>query len=88
MGDFIVATLNKLIELLASVISWLVSILPDSPFQLAMSSDSIQTAIANWNWFFPISEILVTMQAWVSCIAIYYVIVVPMRFAKLIGSGS
>jgi len=86
MGDYIVNILNKLIEMLGTIISWLVNILPDSPFQMIMSSDAIQTAISNWNWFFPITEILATVQLWLSAIIIYYVIVVPMRFAKLIGS--
>jgi len=76
--------LNALISMIGTVLGWLFSILPDSPFQIMMDSSVITSAISSFNWFFPITEMLATMQLWLTAIIVYYVIVVPMRFAKLI----
>lgn len=83
MGDFIVNMLNNLIQMVGALISVLAMLLPDSPFQLAMDSSVITDLIAHFNWFFPVTEILATVQAWVTAMALYYIIMVPMRYIKM-----
>lgn len=69
-----------------NVIEAALSILPDSPFQVLKlySSSSVGQWMGYLNWFIPIGTFLVILEAWLSAIAVYYVIQIILRWAKAI----
>lgn len=82
MGDFIIDMLNKIILLLGNVLTFVINLLPSSPFNFLLG---IETGwFPNLNWFFPITEIVATLELWIGAIAIYYLIMIPLRWIKLI----
>lgn len=62
------------------------SILPDSPFQFLLSYGN--SPVGQWlgwlNWFVPIYVFVPILAAWCSCILVYYVIQIILRWAKAI----
>lgn len=62
------------------------NILPLSPFRSVIQSIE-QFPYLGWlNWLFPVHEVLVVTAAWLSCIAIFYLAQVVLRWIKVIGS--
>lgn len=69
---------------LKTLLASLLSILPDSPFQFVTGSGKIATYLGYFNYFVPISSMLATLELWLACIALYYVVSVALRWAKAI----
>ncbi|HBE9908586.1 TPA: hypothetical protein KNJ60_003882 [Clostridioides difficile] len=77
--------INFIISLLANIINIILSVLPNSPF-LSFSSDAKTTSefLPYLAWFLPVKSMFITLTAWLSCMLIYYVYSVVMRWIKLI----
>lgn len=63
----------------------LIQLLPQSPFKDIEVAIESSTGLAWLNWFFPVSECLTVMSAWLVAIGLYYAISVILRWVKIIG---
>lgn len=85
MYSFIIRTINLLIKGIGLVVTAVFSVLPDSPFQKYIIENSIITKYVGMiNYFLPVAEILVVMEAWCVAISIFYVVQIVLRWIKAI----
>lgn len=82
MGNFIVNILNNLISMIGETFTFLVNLLPQSPFNTLVSID--KGWFPNLNWFFPVTEIVAILQLWVTAVGFYYLLMVPLRWVKVL----
>jgi hypothetical protein len=78
-----VSIINSLISALGSALQALLNLLPDSPFQFVYSIDNQYLNMINY--FLPIKEFVACLEAYASAVLVYYVIRVPLRWAKAAG---
>jgi hypothetical protein len=71
-------------SLFKKLLSWALSLLPDSPFQ-ALDASPIAPYLSAINWIVPVGFIIATMEAWLVAISLYYVISAALRWAKAIS---
>lgn len=71
--------------LFEKLFTWLTSFLPTSPFRNFIAAISEIPYLAEFNWFFPVSECLAIMQLWLTAVALYYLYSAIMRFIGLIS---
>lgn len=83
MVKFIVGLLNLLIKALGGIISFILGILPNSPFQ-KIDFSAVQEHLGGLAWILPISSVVTIFTAWLSCIIIYYIYQVVLRWIKMI----
>lgn len=78
--------LNTVIWLFAKVLSLIFDLLPNSPFLniTTLYDRSVGNYMGYLSWFIPIKQILGVTVAWLSCMLVYYVYSVVMRWIKLI----
>ena len=62
----------------------IINFLPDSPFQQFIGAVRNIPYLKYLNWFFPVAEILVVLQVWLSAVVIYYTYMAIMRFIRLL----
>lgn len=64
----------------------IINIFPTSPFVILdeLSNTEIYDWIQMLNWFIPISSFVAILEAWLSCVAVYYVYQVVLRWIKVI----
>lgn len=84
MGDFFVGMINALIEALGRVLGSILIILPDSPFESISSVQLENKLLAGLMWIVPAGEIVAVLEAWVGAIALYYVVMIALRWVKAI----
>lgn len=84
MGDFIIGIVNGGISDLAIVLTWILNLLPPSPFAL-IDSSPIGQYLPYINWIIPVQLIVNSISLWLSSIAIYYLCAIVMRWIKVIG---
>ena len=75
--------INWLFEILAQVLTWVVNLLPDSPFRL-IDNSPIAPYLPIINWFIPFDFVVTTLTLWLTAIAIYYVYSVILRWVKAV----
>lgn len=67
------------------LISEIVSVLPTSPLRPFLNQFASLPGL-NWlNWFFPVSECLAVLAAWLVAYGLYLIYSVVMRWVKMIG---
>lgn len=73
---------GALVDLAISIIN----IFPTSPFVVLdeLSNTEIYEWIQMLNWFVPISSFVAILEAWLSCVAVYYVYQIVLRWIKVI----
>lgn len=69
---------------LNQVLSWVLFMLPDSPFKL-LSNSPISQYLSYINYFIDVATILDILVAWITCIGIYYGYQVILRWIKAIN---
>ncbi len=67
------------------IVGALLSFLPDSPFTAFIEQIEGLDFLPFLNWFVPVGTLIGIGTAWLTCIAIYYVYQVVLRWAKVIG---
>ena len=67
------------------VISFVLSLLPESPFVAYVHALSDTSWLKYFNWFFPVSECIATLQAWLCAITVFYTVQVLARLCKMIN---
>lgn len=75
--------LSAALDFLKSIIAWVIDLLPDSPFQFDVPP-FIQELLGYINYFIPIGFMVKILLAWTACIAVWYVVQVAARWAKVI----
>ena len=64
---------------------WLIALLPSSPFIALINSISNIPYLKYLNWFFPVTEVVALLEAWLVAIAVFYLYRVIMSYIHLIG---
>ena len=72
------------LSLVKQVLSWVLALLPDSPF-VALDNSPIRPYLAALNWIVPVDFMISTMSAWLLAIAVYYVYSAILRWIKAIS---
>jgi len=83
MINFLVSFINLIIKALGSVLSFVLSILPNSPFQ-SISNSPISSFMGTINYFFPVSEMITIGELWLVSIGIFYLYQIVLRWVKAI----
>lgn len=73
---------NILIEGLGLIGNAVMLLLPTSPFTQFMNVDI--PYIDTLNWILPIGTFISILTAWLTCIALYYLVQVVLRWVKII----
>ena len=76
--------MDTILQYFNQIISWVMALLPDSPFQTITVSSDVQPYLSALNWLIPISFMLSTMELWLSAIAVYYIYQAVLRWARAI----
>lgn len=85
MYAFFINLINAIIKGLGVVLTFLFSVFPDSPFQAYIFSNSeIMKYLKVINYFIPISQMLVTFEAVLTAVGIYYIYQIVARWVKVI----
>lgn len=85
MYSWLINSINALIRGLGSVLQFVLALLPDSPFQKYILSNSVITKYVGYvNYFVPVAEMLIIFSAWCTAIAVYYMYQTVLRWIKLI----
>lgn len=66
------------------VISFVLTILPESPFVAYTHALQDTSWLKYFNWIFPVSECIATLQAWLGAITVFYTVQVLARLASMI----
>lgn len=86
IGDFIITIINFLITGIGTVLGWIISVFPDSPFQKdsAAVPDSINLG---WiTWFIPFPTMFAHATVLAAAVLTYYGIRVLARWIKVVRS--
>lgn len=85
MYSFVINLINALIRGLGKVLTFLFAVFPDSPFQkYIVQNDDVLPYLKMINYFVPVSAILITFQALLFAVAIYYIYQIVARWLKVI----
>lgn len=76
--------LEDLSSLLDKFGSFLMSVLPLSPFQGFIQNFSMPLGLRWLNWFFPVHECLTVLSAWLVAYGVYLIYSIIMRWVKVI----
>ena len=76
--------INKLIEMIAVIISYLLNLLPDTPFKWA---EKLQGPMWEFiQWVFPISGAIAHLQLFVIAVIVYYGLRIALKWTKAAGA--
>lgn len=71
-------------ETLSGLGDKIIGFLPKSPFYYIEANPEVKQVLRHLNWFIPIDTMLALTEAWLTAIAIYYVVQAILRWAKVI----
>lgn len=83
MGNILVKFCNFVIKSIGNSITWVLNLLPQSPFHY-IDNSPIAKFIKGLNWVIPIDSIIAIGEAWLVAIGIFYLYQVLMRWVKMI----
>lgn len=64
--------LSILLGLFGSLLSWLATVLPASPFaSLSLSLSGVGNALGWLNWVVPVGQMATLFAAWLACVAVW-----------------
>jgi len=77
---------DALSNALVSFALGVVNLFPTSPFVILdeLSSSEFYEWLQMLNWFIPVNTFVAILEAWLSCIAAYYVYQIVLRWIKVI----
>ena len=75
---------NYLAENFEDLGNTIINSLPTSPIYWLQANSTIKEYLSYVNWFIPIYSMIGTLEAWLMCIIVYYVMQVILRWAKII----
>jgi hypothetical protein len=77
--------MSDMTALLDKFLSWILNLLPLSPFTDIISSMEQLPFLGYLNWFVPVGKMLAVGTAWLVAIGVYYLYSVIARWIKLIS---
>ncbi len=77
---------DALSDALVSFAVGVVELFPASPFVILdeMANSEFYEWLQMMNWFIPVNSFVAILEAWLSCVAVYYVYQVILRWVKVI----
>jgi hypothetical protein len=75
--------LDSLMGGLMAALTWVIELLPNSPFQAINNSD-VSGFLGTLNWFLPMDKIVAELELWLTCVIIYYAYQVILRWVRAI----
>lgn len=85
MFNLLAQFFQKIIDFLGGVLSFVVDILPSSPFiYIDSAPEQITNILQGINYFIPIYNFVSILQAWLIAVAVYYLYSIWARWAKAI----
>lgn len=75
----------KINAFLQSIVSVILSILPNSPLRPFIDSLTKYEWLGMLNWFLPVGSFVTIGTAWLSAIAVFYTYQLILRWAKVVG---
>lgn len=76
--------LMKVKAALVALVDALLSFLPDSPFTAFLEKTASIPELGYLNYFIPVQEMIAVSEAWLACVAVFYLYQAVLRFAKMI----
>lgn len=76
--------LNTIINIFNQLYTSIISFLPGSPFHAFIISLDGLPYMAEFNWFFPLTEVFAILEAWLLAIALYFTYHAIMRFIRIL----
>lgn len=71
-------------ELVTKFFSWVIGLLPKSPFQSYIKAVGNIPYLAELNWFVPVPQLLAIGAAWLAAISLYYLYSIILRWIRAI----
>lgn len=85
MYSFFINLINALIRGFGFVLTTVFSLLPDSPFQKYIINNVVISKYVGYiNYFVPVANILIILEAWCLAIGVYYIVQIVLRWVKAI----
>lgn len=75
---------QSLLDFVKNIVSWLLNLLPQSPYKAFIEQCDSQQYLRYLNWFIPVSSFIAIGEALLTCIALYYLYQLIMRKVDLI----
>lgn len=77
---------DALSDALVSFALGVVNLFPTSPFVILdeLSNSEIYEWLQMLNWFIPINTFVAILETWLSCVALYYMYQVVLRWVKVV----
>lgn len=79
----LIGLLNYIIEIFASLLNIIFSLLPNSPFHITIPP-IVSNLLGYLNYLVPVKEILSILTVWGSCVGIYYMYQIVLRWIKVV----
>lgn len=83
MLNTLIDGINWLLDAVVSAINFVLQILPNSPFQ-SVDFSAIQPYLSNFNWYFPVKQVITFLGVWLAAVLIYYAYTVILRITQMI----
>lgn len=74
---------NFIIIACGDILTFIFALLPNSPFNL-IDMSSLTNFIGYLNYLIPVTEIVSILTLWTSCIGIYYIYQIVLRWVKVV----
>lgn len=75
---------QKIIDFFKQIMGLILTLLPNSPFTKFIDAMSGNTLLGYASYFLPIPQIIALSEAWLTCITVFYVCQVLLRWVKAI----
>lgn len=82
--QYLIDAFNAIIKGLGAIITVVLNLLPDSPFNSVFNIDS--GWLSAMCWLFPIPSAIAHLEAFVSAVVVYYGLRIILRWIKAAGS--
>ena len=76
--------MNDIINMFNRFYVWIIGLLPGSPFRAFINAIGTIPYLKYLNWFFPVSECIVVLEAFLSVAAVYLIYQGILRYIHLI----
>lgn len=75
--------INSIMENTMAALTWVIELLPNSPFQAINNSD-VANFMGTLNWFLPLDKIVAELELWLTCVIVFYAYQLILRWVRAI----
>lgn len=76
--------MDSILSNLMNALTWVIELLPDSPFQ-AISNADVNEFMGGLNWIIPLDKIVAELELWLTAVVIFYAYQIILRWIRAIG---